>query len=65
MEEEWRLIRDEVLVEIELRTARNIDWRIDPEDARGDLVDIRAGPGIGYDWTLLRGWFASISASGD
>ncbi len=55
MEQQRRVVDDQVLVEIELiGDAGNGDRRVDAVDAIGDLVNVGAGLRIGNHWSLHR-----------
>src|SRR5690606_9398539 len=55
VEEERLVVGDEVLVEVEVRPAGNLHGGVDAVDARGDLVEVGAGCGVGDHGALLCG----------
>ena len=57
MKDERLGVGNEVLVEIEAESAGEVYRRVDPEDARGDLVQVGTACGVG-DHRNLRGWVA-------
>ena len=53
MEQQRRVVNDQILVEIELiGAARNGDRRVDAVDAIGDLMNVGAGLRVGNHWSL-------------
>ena len=53
MEQQRRVVDDQILVEIEvIGAARNGDRRVDAVDAIGDLMNVGAGLQIGNHWSL-------------
>jgi hypothetical protein len=47
VEKERRLVRDQVLVEVEVGPAGDRDRGVDAVDARGDLAQVGAAGGVG------------------
>jgi hypothetical protein len=54
VEEERRLVRDQVLVEAESRAVGILGRRVDAVDARGDLVEVGAAGCVGPGSTATR-----------
>jgi hypothetical protein len=53
VEEERLVVGDQVLVEVEVRAAGNLDRRVDAVDAGGDFVEVGAAGGVGDCGFLL------------